>query len=116
MFTTEITETQMFLFIKKRHCECYLNIPEPQLGAIVRSTGDQVGVIRTPGQVGDSVCVTLQSSKQLQLVALLHKVRKNKIASINITQLLRHGHEFTFFNNSRDNFFLSLFNTEIFRL
>lgn len=27
----------------------YLNIPEPELGAVIRSAGDQVGVIGTPG-------------------------------------------------------------------
>lgn len=32
-----------------RWYECYLNVPEPQLRAVVRSTGYQVGVIGTPG-------------------------------------------------------------------
>lgn len=49
----------------------YLHIPEPQLGAVVRSTGDQVDVVGTPGQVGDTVRMTLQGPQQLQLVALL---------------------------------------------
>lgn len=52
--------------------ECYLNVPEPQLGAVVRSTGDQVGVVGAPGQVRDAVRMTLQGPQQLQLVALLH--------------------------------------------
>lgn len=37
----------------------HLHIPEPQLGAVVRSAGNQVGVVGTPGQVGDTVGVTL---------------------------------------------------------
>lgn len=32
-----------------REYKYYLNIPEPELGAVIRSTGDQVGIIRTPG-------------------------------------------------------------------
>lgn len=37
----------------------HLHVPEPELRAVVRSAGDKVGVVGTPGQVGDSVGVTL---------------------------------------------------------
>lgn len=54
---------------------CYLNIPEPELRTVIRSTGDQVSVIRTPGQVSHSERMTFEGSQQLQLVALLQKDR-----------------------------------------
>lgn len=63
-----------FRFHRRRETSAFaphLHVPEPQLGAVVRSAGDQVGVVGTPGQVGDPVGVTLQGSQQLQLVALL---------------------------------------------
>lgn len=65
---------QRWIYVKiKPWCQslAYLHIPEPQLGAVVRSTGDQVDVVGTPGQVGDTVRMTLQGPQQLQLVALL---------------------------------------------
>lgn len=69
------SQPQIFLFVfclHRRHAfvhtltgetsdgaGAHLHVPEPQLGAVVRSAGDQVGVVGTPGQVGDTVGVTL---------------------------------------------------------
>jgi len=58
-------------------CTCaYLDVPEPELGAVVGAAGDQVGVVGAPRQVGDPVGVALQRPQQLQLVGVLWRSDK----------------------------------------
>lgn len=42
----EVSQVEDYITLKTEGC--YLNIPEPELRAVIRSTGDQVGVIGTP--------------------------------------------------------------------
>lgn len=46
---TLLEVSQVEDYIKLKTEGCYLNVPEPELRAVVRSTGDQVSVIGTPG-------------------------------------------------------------------
>lgn len=64
----------LLLFLFTTHlCEVlfYLYIPQPQLRAVIRTTGYQIGVIWAPRQVGNTVSMALQSLRQFQLLGFL---------------------------------------------
>lgn len=69
MLDVELPEGQVGVQSPRRWS--YLYVPEPELRAVVRTAGDEVSVVRTPGQVGHSVSVSLQRPPQLQLVSVL---------------------------------------------
>ena len=54
----------------------YLYIPKPKLRAVIRTTGYQIGIIRAPCQVWNTIGMTLQSLHQLHLLSFLPKNRK----------------------------------------
>ncbi len=61
---------KMHITFKKKK-SVYLNVPQPELRAVVRTAGDQVNIIRTPGKIRHTVRVTLQSPHELQLMRVL---------------------------------------------
>lgn len=66
----------------------YLDIPQPQLRAVIRTTCYEMDIIWAPHEVRHTISMTLQSLHQLQLLCFLSNSRATKSVPVTLVHLL----------------------------